>query len=478
LTTVRAAEHDHQMAEGIAVNGTPGPSPRLVAWRLLTRRNLMDVFEEFAPYGDVVRWTLGRRPFYAVRRPEHVEHVLVANQDNYGKSADYELLSIALGKGLLTNDGDSWAGHRRLLQPLFAKRRVMRFAASMTETIEGFAESLERRPDGEPIDIAAAMNELALEVVAKVLFGTAMGGQAERLRSAVLVGLRGEVVGSRLQLLVAMPRPLVQLSVRAMFTLPLPLAGLRRLRDALLTIDDVVGGIVAERRSRPESLRDPDDLLGLLLTARDEGGRTMSDEQVRDELLTFMIAGSETLATGLTWMWHLLAASPPARERLYAEVDEVVGGGTPTGEDADRLPWTTAAFYEALRLRPPVWLFDRRALGEDEIGGHRIPAGSTLLVPAFLVHRDPAVWSEPDRFLPERFLPENSRGRPRGSYLPFGAGRRVCIGAGFATVEAALITAMIAQRFRFDNISGRPAEPETTVILRPRDGLPMTLRRR
>lgn len=466
------------MAQGTLARATPGPPSRLVAWRLLTRPNLADVLEEFAPYGDVIRWTLGRRAFYCLRSPEHAEQVLFTNQDNYGKSADYELLSIGLGNGLLTNEGDFWTYQRRLVQPLFAKRRLSRFTPGMTEAIDEFVDELSRFPDGARIDVAAVMNELALEIVGRALFGMKLTGQAARLRGAVLTGLRGEVVGSRLQLLVALPRPLVDAGVKAMFRAPVPFKGVRRVRDALLTIDDVVRRIIAERRARPPAGEETGDLLGVLLAADGADGRPLGDQHIRDELVTFMVAGTETLANGLSWMWHLLASTPLARRRLFDEVEEVLGDRTPDSEDAERLAWTTASFYEALRLRPPVWLFDRRALGDDEFDGHLVPAGSTVLVPAFQLHRDPRFWTDPEAFDPTRFLPENSGNRPRGAYLPFSGGRRVCVGAGFAVLEATLITAMLAQRFRLENVPGYEVVPETTVIYRPRNGLPMTLHRR
>ena len=200
----------------------------------------------------------------------------------------------------------------------------------------------------------------------------------------------------------------------------------------------------------------------------------MSREQVRDELVTFMLAGHETTANGLAWMWYLLSRSPEARDRLHAEVDEVLGGRVPTADDVERLPYTSACFQEALRLYPPAWVIEREAVADDEIDGHPIPAGATLIMPTYLIHRDPRLWPNPEGFDPRRFLPENARAHPRYAYLPFGAGRRVCVGAGFAILEGTLIAAMIAQRFTFDLAPGVRVVPEPTVTLRPRDGLPMT----
>jgi cytochrome P450 len=204
----------------------------------------------------------------------------------------------------------------------------------------------------------------------------------------------------------------------------------------------------------------------------------MERGQVRDELVTFMLAGHETTANGLAWMWHLLSSHPEQRDRLFAEVDDVLGGRVPTADDAERLEWTAACFQEALRLRGPVWILEREAIGDDEIDGHHIPAGATILVPIHLVHHDQRMWPDPERFDPRRFLPDRVHDHPREAFLPFGAGRRVCIGAGFSILEATLITAMIAQRFALDPAPGARVVPETTITLRPRHGLPMMLRRR
>jgi cytochrome P450 len=456
---------------------TPGPRGSRMAWQLLTRANLLDVLAENAHYGDLMRFNILRKPFISVRAPEHLRHVLVTNQDNYRKSFQYRLLAVGgLGNGLLTNEGESWSAQRRLIQPMFAKRHLGRFAAHMTTGIADFVADWECEPHGERVDVAAAMNALALDVVGRALFGAQLADEAARLRPAVLVGLRSGVLAARLQLVAAAPRWVVDVGAWMLFHLPLPTRGQRRLRDGLNTIGDVVNGLIEARERDPEA--DPGDLLGLLLAARDDDGRAMSRDQVADELVTFMLAGHETTANGLAWMWYLLSQHPEAREQLLAEVDDVLGGRLPTAEDADRLKWTAACFQEALRLRSPVWMLEREAIGEDHIDGHRIPAGATILVPVHLVHHDPRLWPDPERFDPSRFLPDQVHEHPRGAYMPFGAGRRVCIGAGFSILEATLITAMIAQRFTLDLAPGARVVPETTITLRPRHGLPMTIQRR
>ncbi len=448
-----------------------------MAYRLLTRPNILDVLHEFEGYGDVVRIRPLGRPIISLRSPEHLRHVLVTNQDNYRKSFQYRLLAVGgLGKGLLTNEGEAWSKQRRLIQPMFAKRHLGQFAEHMTGAITDWVAAAEARPEGTELDVAAEMNALTLDVVGRALFGSQLENQAERLRPAVLAGLRGGTAAARLQLVASAPRWVIDAGAWLLYHAPLPLRSLRGLRDGLQTIGTVVDELIAAREANPEA--DPSDLVGLLLAARDEDGRPMERRQIRDEVVTFMLAGHETTANGLAWMWHLLDQNRDARDRLLAEVDQVLGGRAPTGEDTERLPWTSACFHEALRLRSPVWVMEREAVGEDEVGGFRIPKGSTIIVPVHLVHHDPRLWPEPERFDPTRFLPEHVHDHPRGAYMPFGAGRRVCIGAGFAIMEATLITATIAQRMRFDLAPSARVVPETTITLRPRYGLKMNVHHR
>ncbi len=454
---------------------TPGPSRRETLRALLRGDLLTTLFEASEEYGDLYSWRAGRKPFFMVRAPAHLEQVLVARQENYVKSFQYRLLAIGMGEGLLTNEGESWEQQRRLIQPMFAKRHLAQFAENMTAAISPAMDEWERRADGTRVDVTSEMTNLTLDVVGRALFGAELAKEAARIGPAVLVGLRMGVLAARLQLAFAPPRWVIDRG-RAIFRLPVLTPRLSRFRRSMATIDEVVDRLISERQAAMEGA--PSDLLGLLLAARDETGRSMDRTQVRDELVTFMLAGHETTANGLAWMWYLLSLNPEARERMHAEVDEVLGGRVPTAEDAERLNWTSACFQEAIRLYPPAWVFEREAVDDDDLEGHVIPAGSTLLIPTYLIHRDPRLWPNPEAFDPRRFLPENVHTHVRYAYLPFGAGRRMCVGAGFSIMEATLIVAMIAQRFELDLVAGANVTPEPTVTLRSRDGLPMTLRRR
>jgi cytochrome P450 len=231
--------------------------------------------------------------------------------------------------------------------------------------------------------------------------------------------------------------------------------------------------MIAERRREG---REHHDLLGLLMAVRDEDGSAMTDLQLRDEIVTLMLAGHETTAATMTWIWYLLSEHLDVAEKLGAELDAVLGGRTPTVED--RLPYTEQVIQEALRLYPPAWGIARQSLAEDELGGYRLPAGSVLALVTFVTHRLPELWEEPERFDPERFSPERSAGRPRFAYLPFGGGARQCVGASFAMLELRLCLAILAQRFRPRMVRDHPVVLDATFTLRPRHGLRMMIERR
>jgi cytochrome P450 len=401
--------------------------------------------------------------------------VLITNQDNYEKGIEYELLRIVLGDGLLTSEGEVWRRQRKLVQPMFAKRHLSDFTGHMTAAT---ADALAGHPfgvleDGETVDLNRAMMELTLDVVGRALFGADLTGEtAARVGPAMDNVLKlGTRMARRLPTYAASMLPGMNLR-RAIALNP---EG-RRFQRSLEDLHRVIDEVLLERASRPDT---GDDLLGLLLSARDEvSGEAMSRTQIGDELMTFMLAGHETTSNALSWTWQQLSLNPWAREKFFEEVDREIGDRTPTMDDMDRLPWTRACVEEAMRITPPVWMVGRRAKEEDEINGFRIPAGSSLMVLITMIHRDPDVWPNPEGYDPARFLPENARGRPRQAYMPFGAGRRICVGSTFAIVEATLLAAMLGRRYAFDLPRGYRPDPEAAITQRPRNGLPMAVHRR
>ncbi len=422
----------------------------------------------FRRYGEAVRVPfLPRHSVYVLAGPDAVEHVLVANQANYVKAPTYRPLMEILGHGLLTNEGDAWVRQRRIVQPMFAKRHIAAFAPVFAGAASDTLDRWDDLAEGARIDASAAMNALAFEAVGRALFGADLSGESEVIGPALTQALASFEA--------TVFNPLY-------WTIPgferVPIPSRRRGEAAKASLNGVLDRLLAARRVRERDSADP-DLLEMLLAARDpETGEAMPEQQVRDEAMTFLLAGHETTSNALSWTLLLLSRYPAVRERLEAEVDEVLAGRSAGADDADKLEWTTAVLCESMRLWPPAWTIEREALGDDEVEGYPIPAGSFVATPPYLVHRHPAHWPNPEGFDPERFLPGRDAGRHSYAYLPFGGGRRQCVGGSFAMLEATLVLATIAQRYRLDLVAGTRVAAEPTVTLRPRDGIPMTLHRR
>ncbi len=461
------------------MSGQLPPGPRgldNVRFVLATSRDFMKPLCEMASeYGEVASTHARGRHIVAISSSEAARHVLVTNQDNYNKGIEYELLRIVLGEGLLTSESEVWRRQRKLVQPMFAKRHLSAFTEHMTAAT---ADALDSGPfasggSGEVLDVNREMMELTLDVVGRALFGADLTGEtAARVGPAMNDALKlGTRMARRLPTFVASMLPGMNLE-RAIALNP---EG-RRFQRSLEELRKVIDEVLLERSSQGSA---GEDLLGLLLSARDdETGEAMSREQIGDELMTFMLAGHETTSNALTWTWQQLSLNPWARERLFNEVDEVLGDRTPTMEDVESLPWTRACIEEAMRIMPPVWMVGRRAIEDDEIDGFHIPAGSSLMVLITMIHRDPKLWPNPEGYDPERFLPGNTKGRPRQAYMPFGAGRRICVGSTFAIVESTLLAAMISRRLSFDLPRGAVVEADAAITQRPRNGLPMSVHRR
>jgi cytochrome P450 len=428
---------------------------------------------EKASGSDIVRWRSGPRQVYAITHPDYIEHVLRKHADRYMKSVEYQLVSTVLGRSLFTDDGATWQRHRTMLNPFFARRQLNGMIDLMIDPIDRYVGALDECGDGFEVEMVSDMTMLTLDVVGTALFGHELGSVAGKMGTAVTTGLRLGEVAARLTLVAAPPAWAVKLLGHTVHYAPLLPPPLDRAQFTMRAIDRMVEDVLADRTENPGAA---DDLLGMLLRARDEDG-TLTARRVRDEAVTFMVAGHETTANGMAWMWYLLALNSCARDRMLEEIDTVLGGRRPTAQDVPNLPWTSACFQEALRYFSPIWVVPRTATADDEIDGYRIPKGSTVLVPVNAVHHDPRFWDDPQRFDPARFLPENTN-HHRFAYLPFGAGQRICIGRTFALMEATLIAAMMSQQFVFEAVPGHPVAPEATLTLRPRHGVRMIARRR
>lgn len=443
----------------------PGPARRPSTDELLVLRSGPHAFllQVARTYGGMARYPVGPFPFYVVTDPELVWAVLVERHDVYTKDTfQYRLLAHVTGEGLLTMDGPEWLVRRRMEQPSFHRAGITRFSGLMAAAAERMADRWEAAATrGEPVDAAAAMMHVALQVVAQALFSVEVGDEADALAQATLTVL--DRVMFRARTLGSIPRWL-------------PTPGNRRFRHALGVLDAAISRTIRERRADPGG---DDDLLARLMAAGTQpGGVALTDRQLRDEMITMLVAGHETVASALAWTWWLLAQHPEADARLADEARQVTGTRPVTAEAAAGLTWTTQVFQEALRLYPPAWMISRRAIREDVLGGYDVPRKANVVLSPYATHRLAAHWPDPDRFDPARFDAAAAAGRHRGAYLPFGAGPHLCIGNHFALLEATIVLATLARRFRLEAVPGREPVAEPGVTLHPKHGLWLRVVRR
>jgi len=429
----------------------PGPRQRFPGEHALAvwRDPLGSLLALARDYGDVARWRFRGTEYTLLVRPEHVRQILVTDHAAFAKGRVLQEVKDLLGEGLLTSEGDVHRRQRLSIQPAFQHERVGAFA---NEMVAAAADVSSRWCDGRRLDVHREMTHLTLSVVGRTLFGVDLDGEADEIRDALVLVLEEQGRSVR-------PFP------RGLDRLPVP--SRRRHEHARERLETVVGGIVAARRGTGAR---EDDLLGALL----EG----SDRQARDEAMTILLTGHETMANALTWTWAQLARHADVERELHAELDEVLEGRLPTAADVPALAYTEMVFRETLRLCPPVWRIGRRALVDYELDGYLIPAGSIVVMSPFVTQRDSRFFPEPLRFEPKRWTPDEVSTRPRFSYFPFGGGPRVCIGEGFALVEGKLLLATLARRWRPRPADGYELRPEPLVTLRPKGGLPVTLEER
>jgi cytochrome P450 len=423
------------------------------------RNDPLNLFTRLSRLGEVsagrILWMRG----LLLNHPDAVKHVLVDNPQNYCKGRVLQFVTPLLGNGLFTAEGELWMRNRRLAQPAFHRERIARLVAMMVTSTQELLDRWERRlrqAPGEPFDVLPEMMSLTMSVVARALFTADVSQDAEEVGKALTFAIHE----TNRRILTF--NPLVT---------KIPSRHNRQFDAAMRTIDSVILRIISERRNSGAS---GDDLLGMLMDARDaDTGEGMSDRQLRDEAMTLFLAGHETTAVALSWMWYLLSRHPDVEGRLRAELAATLGGRSPTAADVPSLDYTRRVWDETLRLYPPVWIFGRESLGPDTLRGFPIPAKAVLLISPYTLHRAEAYWPEPERFEPDRFLPEPVAARPKHAYLPFGAGQRLCIGNIFATIEAQVIAAMVLQRFRLSRPNAAGVEPDPLVTLRPKGGMPL-----
>jgi cytochrome P450 len=433
----------------------PGPKPLFIIGNMpLASHDPLSIFEKWArEFGDIFYYRALWIHVYFLNDPELIEAVLVRNYQNFLKDHVVRKSRWFFGDGLLTNEGESWLRQRRLAQPAFHRERIAGYAKIMTDYAERMLTSW---TSGETRDIHQEMMQLTLKIVVRALFNVEWE-EIGHISAAMDVLMRNSV-GIRLLLPPA-----------ARF---LPTPAMIEFRRSVRRLDEIVYRIIDERR-RNET--DTGDLLSMLMQARDEDGSRMSDKQLRDEVMTFLLAGHETTALAVSWSWHLLAQSPEAEQQLHAELDRVLAGRTPEFSDLRSLSYAERVIKESMRLYPPAWSLARTVVKELEIAGYRIPAGANVVMSTWIMHRDPRYFPHPTKFDPDRWLSEKSQKLPRFAYFPFGGGPRQCIGNSFAMMEATLLLATIAQRFQFRAVPGHLVVPVPSFTLRPKYGIKMIL---
>ncbi|MCU1268228.1 MAG: Cytochrome [Acidobacteria bacterium] len=437
----------------------PGPRRRIpLAGLLAYRRGPLPFFQTLAQqYGDISFFKLGGQDAFFLNHPDFIKDVLVTNSQNFMKGLALQRAKRLLGEGLLTSEGEFHRRQRRLAQPAFHRARIASYAASMVD----YASLMRTRwRDGATMDISREMMRLTLAIVGKTLFDADVESDAPEV---------GEAMSVVMDLFNTITIPFFELLQK------LPLPQLRRFDTARAKLDTIIFRMIEERR---RGGRDRGDLLSMLLLAQDEegDGGTMTDAQLRDELMTIFLAGHETTANALTWTWYLLSQNPEVETRLHAELDQVLGNRLPAVEDAGRLPYTEMVLTESMRLYPPAWALGRMSLTDVEIAGYRVPKRSLVLMSQYVMHRDARYFPEPLRFDPTRWTAVARESRPAFSYFPFGGGPRRCIGEGFAWMEGILLLATLAQQWQLRLAPDQVIALRPVITLRPKHGMRMTVR--
>jgi cytochrome P450 len=414
-----------------------------------TEDSLERMTELFAKYGDIYRvYAPGRKSYtYVINHPDDVKRVLVSNHRNYTKGVGLDRVKILLGNGIMTSEGDFWKRQRYMMQPMFHRRVITEFAHTVDAANERFIAKWEAQAArGELSNITDDMSELTLDIVLRSIFGPDLDR------------LAGEAGGNPFDVVTKDTARNLQFAYK-----------FRQLGKVIL-------GLVKRRR---ENREDHPDFLGMLMTARDkETGDAMGERELVDEVMTLVVAGHETTASGLNWTWYLLSQHPEVDEKLHAELLATPDEKAPGLAQMEALAYTHQVIDEALRLYPPGWLLSRRTIGPDTLAGYPIPAGMSVMLSPYLLHRHPKFWKEPEAFRPERFAPDHESERPRFAYMPFAAGPRHCIGESLALYEMLMHLYKVARHYKLTYVADRPVELEAQINLRTRNPLYMRLERR
>jgi len=434
-----------------------GPKNPWLAYATLYRDPLGYLTRAARKHGDVVHLKIGRKSDFLLNRPDLVRAALLDHEKNLRRCVNRPLRRL-LGTGLLTCRSERHKQQRALLQPIFTRERIVALGDVMVGQTTRWAKKWH---EGATVDMAEEMTELAMSITAKALFNVDLSSKSAELRDTLATLLQA----TRFKNLVVTSKQFEKLS--------LPFH--RRFARAEEKLDTEIDAMIAERQN---GACDAPDLLSTMLRLRRQSRIGLTDEKMRDQILTFFTVGHETTATGLMWTWYLLSENLEVAKKLYSEVDHVLRDRLPSGPDCDRLQYTRMVFAESMRLYPPIWLMTRRAVRDVKISDLVIRNGSYVHLSPFVMHRDPRYFPDPERFDPERWTPEAAATRPKFSYFPFGGGPLQCIGEGFAWTEGILVISTLARKWQMRLVPGHRIELDPHITLRSRYGMPMILERR
>jgi cytochrome P450 len=436
----------------------PGPKPHFLIGNIpLAARDPLAVFSRWAKdYGDIFYYRAGWVHVYFLNHPDLIESVLIRNYQNFLKDRVIQNSRWFFGDGLLTSEGEHWKRQRRLSQPSFHREKIASYATVMTNDAE---QMLSHWRDGAVLDVHQEMMRLTLRIVVRALFNVE-AEETEEISGAVNVMMHYSS-GARMLL--------------PPFFRQLPLPGMFEFRSAVDKLNKSVYKIIRLRRRNGQ---ETGDLLSMLMESRDEDGGQMNDKQLRDEVMTFLLAGHETTALALSWGWYLLSQNLQAQRELHQELDRVLERRVPNISDLPSLKCAECVIKESMRLYPPAWALARQVIKDLDLSGYRIPAGTNVVMSQWVMHRDSRFFSDPETFDPNRWLTERCQKLPKFAYFPFGGGPRQCIGASFAMMEAVLLLATIARRFQMHPVAGHSVVPLPSFTLRPKEGIRVTLEER
>lgn len=438
----------------------PGPYGNILLGNLKDLRiRVLDFFAGLQQqFGDISTIRFSIRKVSYIQHPDLIHYVLQENNRNYTKSLRYEQLKYLLGNGLLTSESEFWLRQRRMIQPAFHKNTIRQLADEMVVCTDEMLEVWETKFQGKTMNAASEMMALTLQIVGKTLLNADVKAEAKNVGSALSYLLKA-----------------VNIRTRTPVLLPLwiPVPTHLKIKKSIQTINLVLDKIFEDRRKNPD---DRNDLLSLLMGATyEDTGEHMGNKQLRDEVMTIFVAGHETTANALSWTLYLLSLHQDVLKKCREEILRVIGNRKPEYNDLSQLTYLTMVIEETMRLYPPAWIIGRKTIRPDKIGNYAVPSGHNILISPYALHRDKRFWPQPEKFMPERFLLDEVKKRPRNSYLPFGAGPRMCIGNNFAIMEMQIVLSMIIQKFNLLSPDNQTVFPEPLITLRPKGGVMLNI---